>query len=522
MPYMMGIDVGTTGARAIVVDERGHLVGAATAEYPLYTPKPLWAEQDPEDWWRASKAAIRGALAKAGIAGDEVGGIGLTGQMHGLVLLNERNEVLRPSILWCDGRTQEQCDWITTTVGAERLIELTCNPALTGFTAPKMVWVRQHEPEVWERARKALLPKDYLRFRLTDEFATEVSDASGTLLLDVKNRCWSKEMLDALDIDEALLPKVYESAVVSAKVSARVAAETGLKAGTPVVGGGGDQAAGGVGNGIVRPGLISSTIGSSGVVFAFTEKPWMDPKGRVHTFCHAVPDKWHVMGVTLGAGLSLKWVRDELSSAETSVAALTGADAYEYLTAEAENAPAGSEGLICLPYMMGERTPHLDPNAKGVYFGLTGRHTRAHLVRSVLEGVAYSLRDSLEILKEMGVPLGEVRFSGGGGRSLLWRQIQADVFGLQGVTLNVSEGPSYGAALLAGVGTGVYASVEEACEETLGVIERCAPVPRNVRVYDRFYPIYRALYPALKPQFEAVTAAVAATLPAAATAGESA
>jgi xylulokinase len=303
---------------------------------------------------------------------------------------------------------------------------------------------------------------------------------------------------------------VYESIVPSAAIAATVAAETGLKAGTPVVGGGGDQAAGGVGNGIVRSGLISSTIGSSGVVFAFTDEPWLDPRGRVHTFCHAVPGKWHVMGVTLGAGLSLKWVRDELSSSERSVAAMTGDDPYVYLTAEAAQAPVGSEGLIYLPYLMGERTPHLDPNAKGVFFGLTGRHTRVHLIRSVLEGVAYSLRDGLEILREIGVPLGEVRFSGGGGRSLLWRQIQADVFGLQGVTLNVGEGPSFGAALLAGVGTGVYASVEEACDETLGIVERCAPVPRNVRTYNRYYPIYRSLYQALKPQFDAVTTAVAA------------
>lgn len=509
MPYLMGVDVGTTGTRAIIVDETGRVVGAATEEYPLHTPRPLWAEQDPADWWRAAKVAIRGAIAAAGIPGAAIRGIGLSGQMHGLVLLDQDDQVLRPAILWCDQRTQEQCDWITDRVGSKRLIELTCNPALTGFTAPKIVWVRQHEPDVYARARKALLPKDFLRFKLTGAFAGEVSDASGTLLFDVAHRKWSAEMLAALEIDPGLLPEVYESPVASAAVSAAVAEETGLKAGTPVVGGGGDQAAGGIGNGIVRPGLISSTIGSSGVVFAFTEQPWMDPQGRIHTFCHAVPGKWHVMGVTLGAGLSLKWFRDELGQAERTVGALTGVDPYVYLTQEAASAPAGSEGLIYLPYLMGERTPHLDANAKGAFFGLTGRHNRASMIRSILEGVAYSLRDGLEILKAIGVPLGEVRFSGGGGRSALWRQIQADVFGLSGVTLNVGEGPAYGVALLAGVGTGVWKSVEEACDATLRVVDRTEPIPANARAYDTYYPIYRGLYGALKPQFDAVTAAVA-------------
>ena len=508
MPYLMGIDVGTTGTRAVVVDEAGRLVGAATEEYPLQTPRPLWAEQDPADWWRATRNAIRAAIATAGIPGREVRGLGLSGQMHGLVLLDAKDEVLRPAILWCDQRTQEQCDWITDRVGRQRLIELTCNPALTGFTAPKVVWVRQHEPSVYERARKALLPKDFIRYKLTGTLATEVSDASGTLLFDVAHRRWSAEMLDLLDVDPSLLPPVYESPVPSAAISAAVAEETGLKAGTPVVGGGGDQAAGGVGNGIVRPGLISSTVGSSGVVFAFTEQPWMDPRGRIHTFCHAVPGKWHVMGVTLGAGLSLRWFRDEFAQVERAVSTLTGTDPYVYLTQEAAGAPAGAEGLIYLPYLMGERTPHLDPNAKGVLFGLTGRHTRATVVRAILEGVAYSLRDSLEILRDLGVPLGEVRFSGGGARSALWRQIQADVFGLSGVTLNVVEGPAYGVALLAGVGTGVYGSVEEACDATLRVVERTEPVPASVRTYAAYYPIYRALYQALKPQFDAVTTSV--------------
>ena len=509
MPFLMGIDVGTTGTRAIIVDEAGRLVGAATAEYPLSTPRPLWAEQDPADWWKAAKDAIKGAIARAGIPGHEVRGIGLSGQMHGLVLLDAAGEVLRPAILWCDQRTQEQCDWITEKVGRERLIDLTCNPALTGFTAPKMVWVRQHEPAVYERARQMLLPKDYLRFKLTGTFAAEVSDASGTLLFDVKGRKWSRPVLEALDISADLLPPVFESYVPSAQISASVAAETGLRVGTPVVGGGGDQAAGGVGNGIVRPGLISSTIGTSGVVFAFTDEPWMDPKGRIHTFCHAVPGKWHVMGVTLGAGLSLRWLRDEIGQPERAVAGLVGSDPYQYLTEEAAAAPTGSEGLIYLPYMMGERTPHLDPNARGVFFGLTGRTDRRMLVRSVLEGVAYSLRDSLEILKEIGVPLGEVRFSGGGGKSALWRQIQSDVFGLAGVTLNNGEGPAFGVSLLAGVGTGVWTSVEEACDATLKAETTVSPDAAAVETYNRYYPIYRGLYQALKPSFDAVTAIAA-------------
>jgi xylulokinase len=508
MPYLMGIDIGTTGARAIIIDEHGNVVGAATEEYSLHTPKPLWAEQNPEDWWESAKLAIGKAIAASNISGEKIGGIGLTGQMHGLVLLDSQGQVLRPAILWCDQRTQEQCDWITDRVGAARLVELTCNSALTGLTAPKILWVRRHEPEIYAKARKAVLPKDYLRFRLTGEYATEVSDASGTLLFDVTNRRWSKQLLQSLDIDEELLPEAHESPIVSGAVSSSAAAETGLRVGTPVVGGASDNAAGAVGNGIVRPGLISSTIGSSGVIFAFTEQPCVDPKGRIHTFCHAVPGKWHVTAVTLGAGLSLRWLRDELSQAERSVSSLTGTDPYVYLTEEAEQAPAGSEGLIYLPYMMGERTPHMDPNAKGVLFGLTTRHARAHVVRALLEGVAYSLRDGLEIMREIGVPTGEIRFSGGGARSVLWRQIQSDVFGMNGVTLNVGEGPSFGSALLAGVGTGVYANVEDACNATLGVVDRIAPIEENVRRYDDFYCIYCSLYPALKPLFPALAAAV--------------
>ncbi len=511
MPYLLGLDIGTTGTRALLVDEAGRVVASAVSEYPLYTPQPQWAEQDPADWWQATCEATRAALARAGVSGGEVGGVGLSGQMHGVVLLDEQDEVLRPSIIWCDQRSQPQCDWITDRVGAERLIELTCNPALTGFSAPKLLWIRDHEPQTYEQGRKFLLPKDYIRFKLTGEYASEVSDASGTTLFDVRQRRWSDEVLSALDVDRDLLPEVYESPEVSGRVNAAAAEATGLAPGTPVVGGGGDQAAGAVGSGVVESGILSSTIGSSGVLFAFTDEPVLDPKGRMQSFCHAVPGKWHVMGVTQGAGLSLRWFRDNFGGAEMLVSNLTGVDPYVLLDREAEQAPVGSEGLLFLPYLMGERAPHLDPDAKGVFFGLTARHTRLHVVRSIFEGVAYSLRDSLEIIRgEMGIPVEQVRASGGGGRSALWRQIQADAFNTEMVTINVAEGPAYGVALLAGVGTGVWDSVEEACRATIKVVQHVPPIAENVVIYERFYRIYRALYPALKPQYDAVTAAVAA------------
>jgi len=511
MPLLLGIDIGTTGTRALLIDEAGHVVSSAVAEYPLYTPHPQWAEQDPVDWWKATCEATRTVLARAGVHGSEVGGVGLSGQMHGVVLLDENDEVLRPSIIWADQRSQAQCDWITEQVGAERLIELTCNPALTGFSAPKLLWIRDNEPEIYEKGRKFLLPKDYIRLKLTGEYATEVSDASGTTLFNVRQRDWSPEVLSDLGIDRDLLPDVYESPVVSGKVNAAAAKATGLAEGTPVVGGGGDQAAGAVGNGVVSTGILSSTIGTSGVLFAFTDEPVLDPKGRMQSFCHAVPGKWHVMGVTQGAGLSLRWFRDNFGGSEMLVSNLTGVDPYVLLDMEAAQAPVGSEGLLFLPYLMGERAPHLDPDAKGVFFGLTARHTRLEMVRAIFEGVAYSLRDSMEIIRqEMAIPVEQVRASGGGGRSALWRQIQADIFNTEMVTINVSEGPAYGVALLAGVGTGNWSSVEEACTRSIQVEQSTPPIAENVAIYERFYPIYRGLYPALKPQYDAVTAAVAA------------
>lgn len=507
MAYLLGIDIGTSGTKVIAIDEAGKLVASASAEYELLTPRPLWAEQRAEDWWDATCACVRSVLAT--VPAEEVAGIGLSGQMHGLVMLDSKGEVLRPAILWCDQRTQAQCDSITATVGKETLVAETANPVLTGFTAPKIIWVRENEPDIYDKARRFLLPKDYIRYKLTGEFATEVSDASGTSLLNVPKRQWSDVVLGKLQISKELLPKVYESYEVSGKVSASVAAATGLKAGTPVVGGGGDQAAGAVGNGIVQSGIISVTTGTSGVVFAFADAPTVDPALRVHTFCHAVPNKWHVMGVMLSAGGSLRWYRDTLCAPEKRVASLMNVDPYELITKEADGVPAGSEGLLFLPYLTGERTPHPDPHARGAFVGLTVRHGKQHMARAVLEGVSFGLRDSLEILKSMNVSIGNVRASGGGARSEVWRQIQADVFNFPLSTINVDEGPALGVALLAGVGVGIYSSVEEACNTVIKVMSSTPVQPEAAAVYEKYYEVYRALYPALKPQFDAVGQLVA-------------
>jgi xylulokinase len=499
MSHLLGIDVGTTGTRAIVLRPDGRVIGATTADHqPMQMPKPGWAEQGAEDWWHAAIGAIRGALQTAGLKGRDIAAIGFSGQMHGVVLLDKTHAVLRPAIIWCDQRTQEQCDWITSRVGAARLISLVSNPALTGFSAPKLLWVRDHEPEIYGRAAHFLLPKDYVRFKLTGEFATDVSDASGTLLLDVVNRRWSEEMLKLLEIDTTILPGLYESTEITGQVTREAADLTGLIAGTRVVAGAGDQAASAVGNGIVSPGLTSATLGTSGVVFSYTEAPKFDPKGRVHTFCHAVPGKWHVMGVTQGAGLSLRWFRDQIGEVESCYARRASLDPYDLIIEEAKTIPPGSDGLVFLPYLMGERTPHLDPLARGSWFGLTAAHTRGHLVRSILEGVAFSLRDSIEILKELGIPIDQIRASGGGSRSPLWRQIQADIYGKEVVTLEEAEGSAYGAAVLAGVGSKVYASVPEAASQTIQLREHTAPDPNRSRFYDSLYQIYTRLYPAVR------------------------
>jgi xylulokinase len=499
MSHLMGIDVGTTGTRAVILRPDGHVAGAATAAHqPMRMERPGWAEQDPEDWWQATVLAVRSALEQSGIKGSDITGVGLSGQMHGVVLLDGARAVLRPALIWCDQRSQSQCDWITAQVGAKELVRLALNPALTGFSAPKLLWVREHEPLIFERVAHFLLPKDYVRLRLTGEFATDVADASGTLLFDVARRKWSKKLLAALEIDERWLATVFESPEVTGQITSETALLTGLKAGTPVAAGAGDQAASAVGNGIVLPGLTSATLGTSGVIFAYTDEPKLDPLGRIHTFCHAVPGKWHVMGVTQGAGLSLRWFRDELGAAEGWYAQRVGADPYELILREAEKAPAGSGGLLFLPYLMGERTPHLDSQARGMWFGLTAGHTRAHLIRSILEGVAFSLRDSLEIFAELKIPVNEIRASGGGSRSFLWRQIQADIYGHEVVSLREAEGSAFGAALLAGVASGEFESVESAAKETIQVREHLWPEAKSARIYDRHYQVYRQVYPAVR------------------------
>jgi xylulokinase len=490
----LGIDVGTGGTRAVLVDAEGRVTASATvAHAPFASPETGWAEQDPQDWWRAATLAIREVLSKSEIRPDEIKGIGFSGQMHGAVLLDEREQVLRPSIIWCDQRTSRQCLTITEKVGSERLIELTCNPALTGFTLPKLLWVRELEPEIWRQVRCVLLPKDFVRLQLTGDKATDVADASGTLLFDVKQRKWSEQMLAAAEIEDSLLPRVYESPEITGVVSSAAAAATGLRAGTPVVAGGGDQAAGAVGMGIVRPGTVSATIGTSGVVFAASDKPALDPKGRVHTFCHAVPGRWHVMGVTQGAGLSLRWFRDQFGAGPED-----GRDPYERLTEEAATVAPGANGLLWTPYLMGERTPHLDPYARAALVGLTASHTRAHVVRAILEGVAFSLRDTFEIFAEMNVPVGEVRLGGGGARSETWRQTQADVYGHVAKTVEAEEGAAYGAALLAGVGAGAWATVDQACDAVVRIKSATKPNPEAVRVMEQQYQVFRRVYPALR------------------------
>jgi xylulokinase len=499
--YLLGLDVSTTGSKAVLLESTGRVVGTATNEHPLSIPRPGWSEQDPADWWDSSRASIRQVLEQTGVSGDQITGIGLTGQMHGLVLLDDRGEVLRPCILWNDQRTAAECAHITETVGRDRVLRITGNPVLPGFTAPKITWVERHEPEVFRRIAKVLLPKDYIRYRLTGAFASDVSDAAGTSLLDVGARSWSDEMLDALGFARSWMPEVTESPEVSAHISAEAARQTGLRPGTPVVSGAGDQAAGAVGTGIVKPGRVSVVLGTSGVVFAALDSYRPEPEGRLHAFCHAVPGQWHLMGVMLSAAGSLRWYRDAVSGGDRDSLS------FDRVVDEAEQAPAGSEGLLFLPYLTGERTPHPDPDARGAFVGLSLRHGRAHLTRAVLEGVAYGLRDSLELMKGLGLNADRVHTSGGGARSRLWRQILADVLGVTVVTASASEGAAQGAAMLAGVGTGVFPSVEAAVEPFVREGDPVHPGP-DAAVYDDYYPRYRSLYPALAPEFREIAKVV--------------
>ncbi|HEY2759326.1 MAG TPA: xylulokinase [Pirellulales bacterium] len=505
MSIFLGIDVGTSGTKTIAINERGKILADATANYPLYNPKPLWSEQDPDDWWQATVATVRAVIKKAKLKPSDVKGIGLSGQMHGSVFLDKQNRVIRRAILWNDQRTGAECDEIERRAGGRKnLIKMVANPALTGFTAPKILWLRNNEPKNFERTAKVLLPKDEIRRRLTGEFATEVSDASGMLLLDVAKRTWSKQLLSKLDLDIGLLAKCFESEEITGKLTAATAKELGLTTDCVVVGGAGDCAAGAVGNGIVSRGALSTSIGTSGVMFVHSDEMQVDPQGRLHTFCHAVRGKWHLMGVTLSAGGSLQWFRNQLCELQVAAANKRKLDPYEILTEEAAKTPTGSDGLFFLPYLSGERTPHADPDARGCFIGLTLSHGRGHMVRAVMEGVTYSLRDSLAIIRQLGVPVSEIRASGGGSRSPFWRQMQADVFGQKISTINAEEGAAYGVALLAAVGCGVFKNVEEACGATITVVKQTPVDKKAAAYYENAYGVYRSLYPALKDSFNRI------------------
>jgi xylulokinase len=492
MPYLIGIDASTTATKALLIDETGAIVAVAATEYDYETPHPLWSEQDPGLWWTGAVQSIRGVLQESGIDPAQVQGIGLTGQMHGLVLVDEAGEVLRPSILWNDQRTAKQCDEIREWLGKDQLIRITGNDALTGFTAPKILWVMENEPEIFARVHKILLPKDYVRFKLTGDYAMDKADGAGTILFDLNTRDWSPTVLAALEILPKLLPPTFEGPEITGSVSQAAAEATGLRAGTPVMAGGGDQAAGAMGAGAVREGIVSLALGTSGVVFASTDSALVEPEGRLHAFCHALPGKWHLMGVMLSAAGSLRWYRDTLAPGVS----------YDDLLAPAAAVPAGSEGLLFLPYLTGERTPHPDPLARGAFVGLTVRHTKAHMTRAVLEGVAFGLRDSFELMQAMGLSsIEQVRVAGGGARSPLWRQILANVMNAELVTVNTTEGAAYGAALLAGVGAGIWPDGETACDATVQITGSTRPQPEQVEAYNSAYAQYRQLYPALKPIF---------------------
>ncbi|HYP29654.1 MAG TPA: xylulokinase [Blastocatellia bacterium] len=496
MSLFLGIDISTTGAKSLVVDGAGRVAASATTQLTLSTPRPLWSEQEPRDWWRGVVESVNRALSQAGVSGADVSAVGLTGQMHGLVLLDGRGEVLRPAILWNDQRCGDECDLIRERLGKERLIQITGNEAVTGFTAPKILWVQRHEPEFYARARHLLLPKDYIRYRLTGGFAMDKADGSGTMLFDLKRRDWSDEVLSALDIPAEWLPPTFEGPQVTGEVTRDAAEATGLKEGTPVMAGGGDQAAGAVGMGAVRQGIVALTLGTSGVVFAPTESALVEPEGRLHSFCHALPDRWHFMGVMLSAAGSLQWMRDSLAPGAS----------FDELIEEAARVPAGSEGLLFLPYLSGERTPYPDPLARGAWVGLTVRHRRGHLTRAVLEGVAFGLKDSFALIQGAGLgAIEQARVSGGGAKSALWRQILADILSVELAVVNTTEGAAFGAALLAGTGSGAWKDVETACSETVKITGRVSPDARDEDMYLRMYDRYRSLYPALTPTFKGLS-----------------
>ena len=503
MNYLLGVDLGTSGTKTVLFDEDVNVVASKTIEYPLYQEKNGWAEQEPLDWWNAAADTIHAVITESGVDNKDIKGLGISGQMHGLVMLDKDGNVLRRSIIWCDQRTAKECEEITARVGAERLIEITANPALTGFTASKILWVRNNQPEIYAKCAHILLPKDYVRYMLTGDFATEVSDASGMQLLDVPNRCWSDEVLEKLDIDKALLPKVYESPEVTGVISEEAAKRTGLAAGTIVVGGAGDNAAAAVGTGVVEDGKAFTTIGTSGVVFAHTDNISIDPKGRVHTFCCAVPGAWHVMGVTQGAGLSLKWFRDNFCGAEKETAAGMGVDPYYLMDQQAARSPIGCNRLLYLPYLMGERSPINDTNARGTFTGMTMDTSRSDMVQAVLEGVAFAIRDSFEVAKSLGVSIPRSNICGGGAKSPLWRRIFANVLGIPLDMVKTEQGPGYGAAMLAMVGCGKFKSVQEAADKLVEVASTTEPDAELTAKYEVRYQNFKKLYPALKNFFAA-------------------
>ncbi len=492
MNYLLGLDISTTATKALLIEPQGNVLATAAQAYAVSTPQPLWSEQDPDLWWQGAVTSIRTLLAASGIDPAAIVGVGLTGQMHGLVLLDAADQALRPAILWNDQRTAAQCDEIRQRIGRERLLELTGNDALTGFTAPKLLWVRQHEPEIYARIAHVLLPKDYVRLRLSGDYAIDKADASGTLLLDLQRRHWSTELLDTLALPAHWFPPTYEGPAITGQLTAAAAEATGLQVGTPIIAGGGDQSAQAVGVGAVKSEIVALTLGTSGVVFASADRPLYDPQARLQAFCHALPGCWHVMGVMLAAAGSLRWYRDTLTP---------GTD-YDALLAPAAMIQPGCEGLLFLPYLTGERTPHPDPLARGAFIGLTVRHSQAHLTRAVLEGVGFGLRDSFELLHQVGVgPLQQVRVSGGGARSPLWRQILAEILNRELVTVNTTEGAAFGAALLAGVGAGIWADVADACAHTIRITGSTQPDPARAARYQAVYEHYRTLYPTLQTTF---------------------
>lgn len=501
MSYIIGVDCGTSGTKTVLFDEKGSVIASKTIEYPMYQPKNGYAEQNPHDWSDAMINTIKAVISMSNVKKEDIKGIGISGQMHGLVMLDKDNNVLRNSIIWCDQRTAVEVEQMNQIIGREKLVEITANPALTGWTAAKILWVKNNEPEIYEKCRHILLPKDYLRLILTGEYATEVSDASGMQLLNVPNRCWSDEILSSLEIEKSWLGKVYESCEVTGTLTKSMAETLGLCEKTIVVGGAGDNAAAAVGTGVVEDGKAFTTIGTSGVVFAHTSSISIDKKGRVHTCCAAVPNCWHIMGVTQGAGLSLKWFRDNFCTSEKETAKLMGVDEYYLMDKQAEKVPVGANKLLYLPYLMGERTPHLDPDARGVFFGLSAIHTKRDMLRAVMEGVTYSLRDCIEVCREMGVNVSDMMACGGGGSSPLWRSMLADLYNCSVKTASSKEGPALGVAILASVGAGIYSNVPQACNEIVKIDKIQEPNSENVPECEKYYRLYTEIYPALKEKF---------------------